>query len=85
MPLLGLLAAVVLAHLSIQAGDEPDPAKKSAGIRAEVRGVLHFESGHGYYLVASDGGVFALPDAEFLGSMSGTHLDAPLVGIASTG
>ena len=37
----------------------------------------------GYWLVASDGGLssFAAP---FLGSVGGTHLAAPVVGMAST-
>ena len=33
---------------------------------------------------AADGGVFAFGDATFYGSMGGQHLDAPVVGIAST-
>jgi hypothetical protein len=34
--------------------------------------------------VASDGGVFSFSDAPFYGSMGGKHLNAPIVGIAST-
>ena len=40
--------------------------------------------GHGYWLVAADGGVFAFGDARFDGSMGGTHLNAPVVGISAT-
>jgi hypothetical protein len=36
----------------------------------------------GYYLVAADGGVFALGGVPFLGSMGGQKLNAPIVGIA---
>ncbi len=32
---------------------------------------------NGYWLVASDGGVFAFGDASFYGSMGGKHLNAP--------
>jgi hypothetical protein len=39
--------------------------------------------GQGYRLVGSDGGVFSFGDAGFHGSLSGTHLSAPVVGIAS--
>jgi hypothetical protein len=35
----------------------------------------------GYWLVASDGGVFNFGNAGFLGSMGGTHLNSPIVGI----
>ena len=36
----------------------------------------------GYWLVASDGGVFTYGDAPFSGSEGGTRLNAPMVGIA---
>ena len=44
-------------------------------------------SGDGYWLVASDGGVFSFGDAKFFGSVpgalkAGQHLNAPIVGVA---
>jgi ribosomal protein L24E len=41
-------------------------------------------SGNGYWLVASDGGIFAFGDASFRGSMGAKHLNRPIVGMAST-
>jgi hypothetical protein len=38
----------------------------------------------GYWEVAADGGIFSFGDATFHGSMGGTHLDAPVVGMAAT-
>ncbi len=38
--------------------------------------------GGGYYMVASDGGVFAFGTARFAGSMGGTPLNAPVVSLA---
>ena len=38
----------------------------------------------GYWEVGSDGGVFSFGTADFYGSMGGTHLNAPIVGMAST-
>jgi hypothetical protein len=38
----------------------------------------------GYSLVASDGGVFSFGDAAFYGAEAGAHLNAPIVGVAST-
>ena len=38
----------------------------------------------GYYLVASDGGVFTFGDARFYGSLGGQHLNRPIVGMAVT-
>jgi outer membrane protein assembly factor BamB len=38
----------------------------------------------GYWLVASDGGIFSEGGAQFLGSTGGMHLNQPIVGMAST-
>jgi hypothetical protein len=42
------------------------------------------ETGQGYWLVASDGGVFSFGDAGFHGSTGGVRLAQPIVGMAST-
>ena len=41
-------------------------------------------AGDGYYLVASDGGVFNFGSAQFYGSAGSLHLNAPIVGMAVT-
>ncbi len=40
---------------------------------------------HGYWLVGSDGGIFSFGSAAFHGSMGGTSLQRPVVGIVPTG
>ena len=40
--------------------------------------------GRGYWLAASDGGVFSFGDATFAGSAGATRLDAPIVAMAPT-
>ena len=40
--------------------------------------------GKGYWMVAADGGIFASGDAAFYGSMGGSHLNQPIVGMAAT-
>ena len=41
--------------------------------------------GQGYWLVASDGGIFSFgPGAHFYGSMGGRHLNDPIVGMAAS-
>jgi Lamin Tail Domain len=47
-------------------------------------GIAHTPSGMGYWLVASDGGVFAFGDALLFGSMEGLPLNQPVVGMAAT-
>jgi hypothetical protein len=41
-------------------------------------------SGHGYWLVAADGGVFNFGDAGYYGGEAGKALDKPVVGVART-
>ena len=38
----------------------------------------------GYWLVASDGGIFSFGDAQFYGSEGASHLNKPIVGMTST-
>ena len=42
-------------------------------------------SGGGYWLVASDGGVFAFGDADFAGSMGAIQLNRPISGMVRYG
>jgi hypothetical protein len=48
-----------------------------------VVGIAATPDGKGYWLVASDGGVFSFGDAGFHGSMAGSHLNQPMVVIAA--
>src|SRR5256885_17236735 len=41
-------------------------------------------TGNGYWLVASDGGIFAFGDATFHGSTGATPLAKPIVGMTAT-
>jgi len=57
-------------------GNAPAAANDIVGITAANNG--------GYWLVGADGGVFSFAGATFHGSMSGTPLNAPVVGITHT-
>ena len=47
-------------------------------------GMAATPNGAGYWLVASDGGVFSFGDARFHGSLVHKHLSASVVGMAAT-
>ncbi|MHB8464858.1 MAG: S8 family serine peptidase [Acidimicrobiales bacterium] len=49
-----------------------------------IVGMAATPSGHGYWLVASDGGIFNFGDAAFYGSTGALHLNQPIVGMAAT-
>ena len=41
-------------------------------------------AGRGYWLVASDGGIFSYGDAQFYGSTGAIRLNAPIVGMTGS-
>jgi len=47
------------------------------------KGMARTSDGKGYWIVASDGGVFSFGDANFYGSMGGKTISAPVVAIAA--
>ncbi len=54
-------------------------------VRADqLLGLVHESVSGGYWMVASDGGIFTEGGAPFDGSAGGLHLAAPVVGMAST-
>ena len=55
----------------------------NVALHAPVVGISSIQDGLGYRFVASDGGVFCFGNAHFLGSMGGTPLNQPAVGMAS--
>jgi hypothetical protein len=56
----------------------------TASSHAPVVGMSATPSGKGYWLVASDGGVFTFGDAHFYGSSGSSWLLAPIVGMSAT-
>ncbi len=75
-----LAAAVVLAVVTAAVALD---ATGHAGA-APVRGGHTAAAPSGYWMAASDGGVFAEGDAPFEQSLGATHLNAPVVGMAAT-
>ena len=56
----------------------------SIHLNKPIVGMAATPSGHGYWLVASDGGIFSYGDATFWGSTGSIHLNQPVVGMAAT-
>jgi hypothetical protein len=52
-------------------------------LNAPIVGMATTPDSQGYWMVASDGGVFAFGDAKFYGSMGGIRLNQPIVGMAA--
>jgi len=71
--MLGILAGVT----TLSGGAATTPAASPMGLTPQ-------SAPAGYWMAASDGGVFAEGAAPFSGSMGGTRLNAPIVGMAVT-
>jgi len=54
----------------------------SIELNQSIVGMARTPSGRGYWLVASDGGIFAYGDATFHGSTGSIALNRPIVGMA---
>ncbi|HET9077508.1 MAG TPA: CAP domain-containing protein [Acidimicrobiales bacterium] len=86
-------AAKVLVAAAALAGAVASPAAARAGA-APVRlaamssypvvAMAPTPDAKGYWMTASDGGVFTFGDARFFGSTGGMHLSRPIVGMAAT-
>ncbi|MDQ1497583.1 MAG: hypothetical protein QOI86_923, partial [Actinomycetota bacterium] len=80
-----LLAAYPLVAIMVLPDDHGVfPLDGRQGSRGPVRGLVPDPDGVGYWLVASDGGIFAF-DAPFRGSMGAAHLNRPVVGMVASG
>ena len=65
-------------------GDAAELVTTGVSYNKPVVGMASTPDGRGYWLVASDGGIFAFGDAGFAGSAGNLRLNQPVVGMAST-
>jgi uncharacterized protein YkwD len=85
-----IVVALVVSLLgAITVGATSTPDRYHGSLRASesthpIVGIAAARSDKGYWLVASDGGVFTFGAAKFFGSTGGRALAAPIVGIAAT-
>jgi hypothetical protein len=80
---LGLVGGLSLRVAASANGSTPlHPS--SAQRTNPIVGMARTADGHGYWLVATDGGIFTFGDAQFVGSTGAIHLNQPIVGMAAT-
>ena len=65
-------------------GTAHQPSELGGTLNAPIVGMASDPSGSGFWLVASDGGVFSFGSAHFYGSTGAMHLWQPIVGMAAT-
>ena len=70
------------SSLSVTPGSTARPAE--VHLERPIVGMAGTPDGHGYWLVASDGGIFTFGDAGFYGSTGGGPPERPIVGMAGT-
>lgn len=67
-----------------QSSTAPSRTVELSARLASATRVATTDNGSGYWLVASDGGVFSFGTAQFYGSMAGQTLNSPITGIVPT-
>jgi uncharacterized protein YkwD len=77
-----LLGAITVGATSTT--DRYHGSLRAFGSAHPIVGIASARSDKGYWIVASDGGVFTFGDAKFYGSTGGRTLAAPIVDIAAT-
>ena len=79
-----LIAGVDAGAFQFTLGGGADLTATFQSVAALAGAVDPVEVPQGYRSVASDGGIFTYGDATFEGSHGGSHLNAPIVGMAAT-
>jgi len=81
-----LARLIALAMLAVGLALVPTSAQAAIPgcLNGEIVDIAATNSGNGYWLVGSDGGVFTYGDAPFFGSMGGKPLNKPVVAMAPT-
>jgi len=82
--LAGIVVAATLAGVGRGVALDATTTSPRLALAAPVVGISATPSGSGYWLVASDGGIFTFGDARFFGSTGALRLNQPIVGMAAT-
>jgi hypothetical protein len=87
---LALVAALACGGLTAATSSAPVAAATYHGsvgrtpLHQPIVGMAPTPTGKGYWLVASDGGIFSFGDAHYYGSTGGIRLKKPIVGMAAS-
>ena len=76
-------AAAPAPNTAVPFGTTPVGANTVSNPNAPIVGMAATPDGDGYWLVASDGGIFSYGSAQFHGSTGSLQLNAPIVGMAA--
>ena len=82
-----ILLVMVTVYLFSTIADSSAQTKqgiKNSPSKYPIVGMSSTASGRGYWLVASDGGIFSFGDAQFFGSTGSIRLNKPIVGMTPT-
>ena len=71
-------------HLQLRRRRASSARPAAMRLNQPIVGMAATPTGNGYWLVASDGGIFTFGDARFYGSTGGIRLNRPIVGMAAT-
>ncbi len=84
LAVLAIVCAALAAPFTASSSTRYLGSMSGASLNRPVVGMAATRTGHGYWLVASDGGVFTFGDAHFYGSAGHLRLNQPIVGITRT-
>ncbi len=85
VPVGGLLPTPIQFHCWTGSADTATPPALVPEAPSPIDTVtVNQRAGHGYWLVATDGGIFTFGDAGFFGSTGAVALNKPIVGMAPT-
>lgn len=80
-----VLTTAMLSHTPPASAPAPVRVALPGCLAGSIADVASTPTGNGYWLTATDGGVFSYGDARFYGSMGGKPLNKPMVAIVATG
>ena len=83
MSMLAFVVALLFGSGAAAAATAPHGSAARMVLNRAIVDISATPSGNGYWLVATDGGIFSFGDAKFFGSTGAMRLNKPIVGMAA--